>query len=132
MKPLLALLLAAVLLFSSLSAKAQEFSDEQFCTESKAAAETINAQGPQWVDKVTRQDGFDVDCEARKVTYKKFVKLNAMDMPVNWEAEMEGAMDNYYCENSSIRAAIANSWTVVVEIKLADGGGRDIYVACGQ
>ena len=131
MKPL-PLLFAAVLFFTAAAARAQEFSDEQFCTESKAAEATLNAQGPQWVDKVTRQDGFIVDCAAKSVMYKKYVKLAASDMPQGWENDMQSAWNQYYCANDSIRAAIANGWTVTVDVTLADDTGRDMTVICGQ
>jgi hypothetical protein len=132
MKKLLLPLLAALLLPAAFPAQAAQFTDEQFCKESKSASETINAQGPQWIDEVTRQDSFDVSCIQKSLEYTKFVNVNSSDMPAGWEKQMQAASSQYYCQSPELRLAMQHEWTVTVNITLADGAAIAVPVVCGK
>ena len=129
MKKLIACALAALLL-SSLSARAAEFSDDAFCTASKQAAANLKADGPKWVDQVTRSDGMNVDCDGKTVEFKKYLKLNAADMQHGWEDQMQQAWDQMYCQDLSMVNAMSHGWTITVTTDTADGTTLPVTVHC--
>lgn len=123
---------AAALLYHAAPARADDFSDDQFCTASNDAAKELEASGPQWVDKVTRADGITVDCANKSVDFKKFLKLNASDMGDGWQDKMQQAMNQMYCQDPNVGTAIQHGWTVSVSLTLQDNTQLPVTVGCGQ
>lgn len=122
----------AVLLLWSLPARAEEFTDDAFCAASKQAAANLKADGPKWVDQITRQDGMNVDCDGKSLEFKKYVKLNAADMQHGWEDQMQQAWDSMYCQDPSMALAISHGWTINVTVSMADGATLPVTVHCAN
>lgn len=120
----------AVLLLSAQAARAEDFTDDAFCTTAKQAAANLKAEGPKWVDQVTRNDGMNVDCEGKAVEFKKYLKVNAADMQHGWEDQMQQAWDQMYCQDPSMVNAMAHGWTLTVTTDLADGATLPVTVHC--
>jgi hypothetical protein len=124
--------LVHALLFAAPPARAGEFSDDAFCAASRQAESNLKAEGPKWVDDVTRNDGMTVDCDNKAVEFKKFLKVNAADMQHGWEDQMQQAMNQTYCQDPSMALAMDHGWSVNVSISMADGAKLPVSVTCGQ
>ena len=132
MKSIFACALVIAALTSTSPARADNFSDSDFCESANSQAKALEQSGPQWVDQVTRMDAIAVDCDGKAIAFKKFVKVKASDMQQGWQAQMQQAWNQIYCQDQTVAPAIENGWTVKVYVTLADNASMSMTVACGE
>jgi hypothetical protein len=56
------------------------FDQDEFCVAVTAIAHRVNARKGRWLDRSTRHDGVELDCEAKTLEVKRFVNADPDDM----------------------------------------------------
>lgn len=111
-------LVAALFLVPGASVTEPEvpFSHERFCVAARDIEQQSNAGRGTWLDDHTRHDGMSVDCEARAVELKLYVRLPFRELPGNWQDRMGYAWSNDYCGDAGWAASINHHWSVTLTV----------------
>jgi hypothetical protein len=60
------------------------FDQDEFCIAATEAARRMNAR--KWLDRSTRHEGVEVDCESKALAAKRFLNTDPNAMREGWEA----------------------------------------------
>lgn len=112
MHPLL-IPIAALLVATDLE---NSFDHSRFCYEASEVAQTANRDLGKWLDEFTRHDGVAVDCDARSIETKLFVRLAFKDIPGNWRDRTNFKWTEDYCNDPAWQAAINHQWKVSLTV----------------
>jgi hypothetical protein len=82
-------------------APALSFDEDEFCVAVTDVAQRMNARRGKWLDRSTRHDGIEVDCESKKFEAKRFLNTEPDAMREGWEARKERAWNATYCNHES-------------------------------
>ena len=79
------------------------FDQDEFCVAVSDIVRHLNACKGRWLDRTTRHDGAEIDCEAKTVEAERFVDADPDDMREGWEARKERQWNAAYCNDDSWR-----------------------------
>jgi len=81
----------------------------------------MNARRGKWLDRSTRHDGVEVDCEAKTLEAHRFLNTEPNAMREGWEARKQRQWNAAYCNHESWREAIDNGWSIVSTLTFRTG-----------
>jgi hypothetical protein len=97
------------------------FDQDEFCVAVTDIAHRMNARKGRWLDRSTRHDSVELDCEANTLEIKRFVNADPDDMRQGWEARKQREWNAAYCNHESWREAIDNGWSIVSTLTFRTG-----------
>jgi hypothetical protein len=89
------------------------FDQDEFCIAVTDIAHRMNARKGRWLDRATRLDGVELDCEAKTFEANRFVNADPDDMRQGWEERKEREWNDRYCNDEAWREAIDNGWSII-------------------
>ena len=107
------------------------FDQDEFCVAVTDIAHRMNVRKGRWLDRTTRHDGVDLDCEAKTLEVKRFLNADPDDMRQGWEARKEREWNARYCNDESWREAIDNGWTIISSLTFRTGEQVSFVADCG-
>ena len=118
------------------AARAQAFSDEEFCRVLTEEADTVNRRNPSWIDPHIRNDGMAVLCLQKTVEYRVYIKTDPVNLTADWQRRRQAYWSRQSCREPLL-TAIRNGWQIVEILRLPKGdrypeGRRHrVVAACG-
>jgi hypothetical protein len=106
------------------------FDQEEFCVAVTDIARRMNARTGRWLDRSTRHDGVELDCESKTLEAKRFVDADPDEMREGWEASKQREWNTRYCNDESWREAIENGWSIISTITFRTGDELSFAAAC--
>ena len=106
------------------------FDQDEFCFAVTDIAHRMNARKGRWLDRTTRYDGVDLDCEAKTLEAKRFMNADPGEMREGWEARKEQEWNARYCNDDSWREAIDNGWSIISTITFRTGAQMSFIADC--
>jgi hypothetical protein len=106
------------------------FDQEEFCIAVTDIARRMNARKGRWLDRSTRHDGVELDCESKTLEAKRFVDADPDEMREGWEASKQREWNTRYCNDESWREAIENGWSIISTITFRTGDELSFAAAC--
>jgi hypothetical protein len=106
------------------------FDQEEFCVAVTDIARRMNARKGRWLDRSTRHDGVELDCESKTLEAKRFVDADSDEMREGWEASKQQEWNTRYCNDESWREAIENGWSIISTITFRTGDELSFAAAC--
>src|SRR5262245_61546437 len=99
---------------------ARAFDSTQFCL---AVRETTRYTGDvgTWSDRVTRNDGVDVECDRKVVHFKRYYSAPASALRDAWKERKAQEWESAYCKRSIWREAVDNGWIVSATVATVTG-----------
>jgi hypothetical protein len=94
-------------------APALPFDQDEFCVAVTDVAQRMNARSGKWLDRSTRHDGVEVDCESKTKEAKRLLNIDPDAMREGWEARKQRRWNATYCNHESWREAIDNGWSII-------------------
>jgi hypothetical protein len=83
-----------------------------------------------WVDRVTRNAGMRVVCDKKLIEFTRFTYIGSSSMTESWKAARASEWNAFHCNNPLWNDAIANGWTVLLNVSSVDGGRASFKVQC--
>ena len=96
----------------------------------RADASHDRPQG-RWLDRTTRHDGVELDCEAKTLEVKRFVNADPTTLRQGWEARKRREWNARYCSDESWREAIDNDWSIIATLTFRTGEQMSLVAECG-
>jgi len=90
----------------------------------------MNTRRGKWLDRSTRHDGVEVDCEAKTLEAKRFLNTEPDAMREGWEARKQRQWNATYCNHASWREAIDNGWSVISTLRFRTGEQMSFVAMC--
>jgi hypothetical protein len=78
-------------------APALPFDHGEFCAAVTDVARRMNARSGRWLDRSTRYDGVELDCDAKILEAKRFVNADPDEMREGWESGKQREWNAHYC-----------------------------------
>jgi hypothetical protein len=109
------------------------FDQDEFCAAVTDIAHRLNARKGRWLDRSTRHDGVELDCEARTLEVKRFFNADPMRCAKaeSWEARKRREWNARYYHNESWREAIDNDWSIISTLRFRTGDQLSFIAECG-
>jgi hypothetical protein len=109
---------------------ALSFDQDEFCVAVSDIVRHTNARKGRWLDRSTRHDGVELDCDAKTLEAKRFVNADPDDMREGWEARKERQWNAAYCNDDSWREAIDNGWSIISTLTFRTGAQVSFVAEC--
>ena len=106
------------------------FDQDEFCVAVSDIVRHTNARKGRWLDRSTRHDGFELDCDAKTLEAKRFVNADPDDMREGWEARKERQWNAAYCNDDSWREAVDNGWSIISTLTFRTGAQVSFVAEC--
>ena len=106
------------------------FDQDEFCVAVTDVARRMNARRGKWLDRSTRHDGVELDCEVKTLEVKRFVNADPNEMREGWEARKEREWNSRYCNNEAWREAIDNGWSIISTLTFRTGQQISFVAEC--
>jgi hypothetical protein len=106
------------------------FDQDEFCVAVTDIAHRINARKGRWLDRSTRHDGVELDCESKTLEAKRFINADPDDMREAWEARKEREWNDRYCNDDAWREAIDNGWSIISTLTFRTGQQVSVVAEC--
>ena len=106
------------------------FDQDEFCVAVTEVAHRMNARKGRWLDRSTRHDGVELDCEAKTLEAKRFMNADPDEMREGWEARKEREWNARYCSDASWREAIDNGWSIISTLIFRTGEQVSFVAEC--
>ena len=106
------------------------FDQDEFCAAVTDIAHRMNARKGRWLDRSTRHDGVELDCEAKTLEVKRFVNADPDEMREGWENRKEREWNAHYCNHESWRDAIDNGWSIISTLTFRTGEQVSFVAEC--
>jgi len=106
------------------------FDQDEFCAAVTDIAQRSNARKGRWLDRTTRHDGVDLDCEAKTLEVKRFLNADPDEMRQGWEARKQREWNSRYCHNDAWREAIDNDWSIISTLMFRTGHQISFVAEC--
>jgi hypothetical protein len=106
------------------------FDQDEFCVAVTEVASRMNARKGRWLDRSTRHDGVELDCEAKTLEAKRFMNADPDEMREGWQARKEREWNVRYCNTESWREAIDNGWSIISTITFRTGEQVSFVAEC--
>jgi hypothetical protein len=84
----------------------------------------------RWLDRSTRHDGVELDCEAKTLEAKCFINADPDEMREGWEARKEREWNARYCNDEAWREAIDNGWSIISTLTFRTGKQMSFVAEC--
>ena len=107
------------------------FDQDEFCAAVTDIAHRMNARKGRWLDRSTRHDGVELDCEAKTLEVKRYLNADPDDMRQGWEARKEREWNARYCSDEAWREAIDNGWSIISTLTFRTGDQVSFVAECG-
>jgi hypothetical protein len=107
------------------------FDQDAFCVAVADIAHRMNARKGRWLDRSTRHDGVELDCESKTFEAKRFVNADPDEMRDGWETRKEREWNTRYCNDEAWREAIDNGWSIVSTLTFRNGEPVSFVAECG-
>lgn len=128
---LLAPIAAATLTLSlEVPAASAQDRDRAYCLQLTHRAVRTNAQAGKWLDRVRRHDGVIVQCENKRIEFRRFMAVAPDRMGDDWEDREERSWNAAQCSNPRSREAIEKGWTVRAVYTTASGRNVSFDAEC--
>jgi hypothetical protein len=111
-------------------APALPFDQDEFCVAVTIAAKRMNLRKGKWLDRSTRHDGVEVDCEAKTLEAHRFLNTEPDAMREGWEARKQRQWNAAYCNHESWREAIDNGWSIISTLTFRTGELMSFVAEC--
>jgi hypothetical protein len=121
---------AAMMLTVGVQAVHARDGDRAYCLELTHRAVRANAQAGKWLDRVRRHDGVIVQCDDRRIEFRRFMAAAPDRMSDDWEEREEKAWNVSQCGNARSREAIQKGWTVRAVYTTANGRNVSFDAEC--
>ena len=95
-------------------------SAQETCSQLQQLATRLEADKGSMPDAVTRNDAMVVDCEAKRVEFRKRALLTSTDLTNQWHRERQRQHNQLVCDGSAFRSLVEQKWQVVMHITTAD------------
>lgn len=106
------------------------FNQDEFCAAVTDIAGRMNARKGRWLDRSTRHDGVELDCEAKTLEVKRFLNPDPDEMRQGWEARKQREWNARYCHNDAWREAIDNDWSIISTLTFRTGHQISFVAEC--
>jgi hypothetical protein len=106
------------------------FEQGEFCQAVKDIERRMNARKGKWLDRSTRHDGVQVDCESKTFEARRFLNADPDAMRRGWEARNKRQWNAAYCNDESWREAIDNGWKIVSTLTFRTGEQLSVVSVC--
>jgi hypothetical protein len=106
------------------------FDHDQFCTAITDISRRMNSRKGRWLDRTTRHDGVELDCEAKTLETKRFINADPDEMRQGWETRKEREWNAHYCNHESWRDAIDNGWSIISTLTFRTGEQVSFVAEC--
>jgi hypothetical protein len=93
-------------------ASSHDDGDNAFCVMLTHRAVRINADAGRWLDRVTRHDGMVVECDGKRIEFRRFISVEPSVLGEDWEEHKEREWKIAHCRNPQSRAAMQKGWTI--------------------
>ena len=113
-------------------APALPFDQDEFCVAVTDVARRMNARRGKWLDRSTRHDGVEVDCEPKTLEAKRFLNTDPDAMREGWEARKQREWNTAYCDHQSWREAIEHGWSIISTLTFHTGHEISFVAECGS
>jgi hypothetical protein len=123
-------LLAITLALPLIPSPALPFDQDEFCVAVTHVARRMDARRGKWLDRSTRHDGVEVDCESKTLEAKRFINADPDAMREGWEARKESEWDAAYCNHEPWRDAIDNGWSIISTLTFSTGQQISFVAEC--
>jgi hypothetical protein len=120
----------SAIMLTLMPAPALTFDHEEFCVALTDIAHRMNARKGRWLDRSTRHDGVELDCEAKIFEAKRFINAGPDDMREGAEARKEREWNAHCCNHESWREAIDNGWSIISTLSFRSGGQLSFVAEC--
>jgi hypothetical protein len=107
------------------------FDQDEFCVAVTDIAHRMNARKGRWLDRSTRYDGVELDCESKTFEAKRFVNADPDEMRQGWEARKERDWNARYCNDEAWREAIDNGWSIISTLTFRTREQVSFVAECG-
>jgi hypothetical protein len=111
-------------------ATAHSFDHDEFCAALTDIVPRLNAHKGRWLDRSTRYDGVELDCESKTLEARRFVNAERNAMRKGWEARKEQQWNTVYCNDEVYRVAIDHSWSIVSTLTFRNGEQLSFVAEC--
>jgi hypothetical protein len=109
---------------------ASPFDQHEFCAAVTDIARRMNARKGRWLDRSTRHDGVELDCDAKTLEANRFIDADPDEMREGWQARKEREWNARYCNDESWREAIDNGWSIVSTLTFRTGEQVSFAAEC--
>ena len=75
------------------------FDQDEFCVAVTDIAQRMNARKGNWLDRSTRHDGVEVDCESKTLEAKRFLNTDPDAMREGWEARKQRRVERHLLQS---------------------------------
>jgi hypothetical protein len=106
------------------------FEQDEFCSAVTDIAHRMNARKGRWLDRSTRHDGVELDCESKTLEVRRFINVDPDDMRQGWEKRKERHWKARYCNDESWREAIDNGWNIISTLTFRTGEHVTFVAEC--
>jgi len=106
------------------------FDQDEFCSAVTDIAHRMNARKGRWLDRSTRHDGVELDCESRTLEVRRYIHADPDDMRQGWETRKEREWNARYCNDESWREAIDSGWSVISTLTFRTGEPVTFVAEC--
>ena len=107
------------------------FDQDEFCAAVTDIAQRSNARKGRWLDRSTRHDGVELDCESMTLEVKRYLNADPDEMRQGWEARKQRAWNARYCSDEPWREAIDNDWSIISTLTFRSGEQLSFVAECG-
>jgi hypothetical protein len=106
------------------------FDQEEFCIAVTDIVHRMNVRKGRWLDRTTRHDGVELDCEAKTLEAKRFINADPDQMREGWEARKQREWNTAYCNHKTWREAIDNGWSIISTLTFRTGEQVSFVAEC--
>jgi hypothetical protein len=107
------------------------FDQDEFCAAITDIASHEPTRKGRWLDRSTRHNGVELDCESKTFEVKRFVNADPDEMREGWETRKEREWNARYCNDDSWREAIDNGWSIISTLTFRTAEQVSFVAECG-
>jgi hypothetical protein len=107
------------------------FDQDEFCAAVTDIAQRSNARKGRWLDRSTRHDGVELDCESMTLEVKRYLNADPDEMRQGWEARKQRQWNARYCNDDARREAIDNGRSIISTLTFRSGEQLSFVAECG-
>src|SRR5262249_11228287 len=106
------------------------FDHEEFCAALTDITRRMNAHKGRWLDRSTRHDGVELDCDSKKLEVRRFLNTDPGAMREGWEQRKAREWNAVYCNDEAYREAIDNGWSIISTLTFRTGEQASFDAEC--
>ena len=106
------------------------FDHDEFCAALTDIASRMNARKGRWLDRSTRHDGVNLNCELKTLEVMRFVNAEVEEMRQGWEIRRQREWNAHYCNRESWREAIDAGWSIISTLTFRAGEQISFVAEC--